>query len=707
MSGIGGEIFVDEARELLEEVENSLLALERAADDPEQVATLFRALHTLKGSGAMFGFEDIAALAHEMETVFEEVRAGRLAVSADLIDLALNALDHLRALVALAAGEDRQRPDGKGLLARIREFSGVRPAADARAAAPAPAPAQADASLKTYRIRFRPPVDIFQRGLNPLGFLRELYHLGECLAVVQTGEIPDLDAFDPQHCYLFWDLILTTAAGLDAIRDIFIFIEDGGRLTITLIDEEGWLENAADYKRLGEILVEREDLATQELEQVLQERKRLGESLVEAGLVDSSRVGSALVEQQRIQELRRRRQEDSGTKSLRVSSDKLDQLVNLVGELVTIQARLSQTSHNRDDPDLVSVAEEVERLTWALRDQVLNIRMLPIGTTFGSFRRMVRDLGAELGKEVELVTGGGETELDKTVLERLNDPLAHLIRNCIGHGLESPGERLDAGKPRIGRVQLSARHAGPIVQVRISDDGRGLDCRRIRAQAVASGLLAPETELSEKELFNLIFLPGFTTAGEVTNLSGRGVGMDVVRQAVDGLRATIDIASRPGHGTTFTIELPLTLAIIDGLLVDIGGENFVLPLSAVEECIELKQEERKKSGSRNLVYLRDELIPFIRLRERFGIPGAAPEIEQIVIAAFEKRRVGFVVDAVVGENQTVIKPLGRLYREARGLSGATILGDGSVALILDLPQLMQMEELAEDALIGAFAGGKD
>jgi two-component system, chemotaxis family, sensor kinase CheA len=704
MSGVGGEIFVDEARELLAEVESALLALERDAEDPELVATLFRALHTLKGSGAMFGFDDIATVAHEMETVFEQVRSGSLAVSAELVDLGLLALDHLRTLVGLAAGEAREHPDVVGLLARIGAFSGR--SAKGEPLIPAARAIGSDL-LRTYRIRFHPPADIFQRGLNPLGFLHELYALGDCLAVVQTGEIPDLQAFDPQRCYLFWDLILTTAADHDAIRDIFIFIEDGCRLNISLIDEEGWPENAADYKRLGEILVERGDLATRDLEQVLRERKRLGESLVEAGLVDSSRVGSALAEQQRIQELRRQRQEGGTAKSLRVNSEKLDQLVDLVGELVTIQARLSQTSLRSHDPDIAAVAEEVERLTWALRDQVLNIRMLPIGTTFGNFRRMVRDLGAELGKEVELVTGGGETELDKTVLERLNDPLAHLIRNCIGHGIESPTERLEAGKSRTGRIQLFASQVGSNVQVQISDDGRGLDSRRIRAQAVASGLLAPEAELNEKELFELIFIPGFTTTAEVTSVSGRGVGMDVVRQAVDGLRATIDIASTPGKGTTFTMELPLTLAIIDGLLVDIGGENFVLPLSAVEECIELKQEERKKSGSRNLVYLREELIPFIRLRERFGIPGEAPEIEQIVIATLEKRRVGFVVDSVVGENQTVIKPLGRLYREARGLSGATILGDGSVALILDLPQLVQMEEIAEDALIGAFAGRKD
>jgi two-component system, chemotaxis family, sensor kinase CheA len=705
MSAAGGELFIDEARELLEKVENDLLALEGAADDPEQVATLFRALHTLKGAAAMYGCEEIAAVAHEMETLFEQVRAGRLAVGAALIDLSLHALDHLKVLVARAAGEDRQCTDVPALLVRIRDFSGQRPATET--ALPAPVAPPSGGSLRSYRIRFSPPADIFQRGLNPLGFLHQLYALGECLAVVQTGELPELGELDPQRCYLFWDLILTTAADVDTIRDIFIFIEDGCRLTITLIDEESWPENPADYKRLGEILVERGDLAPEDLEQILRERKRLGESLVEAGLVDGNRVGSALAEQQRIQELRRQRQEGGGTKSLRVNAEKLDHLVNLVGELVTIQARLSQTSLGRNDPELVSVAEEVERLTWALRDQVLNIRMLPIGTTFGNFRRMVRDLGAELGKEVELVTAGGETELDKTVLERLHDPLAHLIRNCIGHGIESPAERLAAGKANPGRIYLSAHHAGSTVQVQVKDDGRGLDREGIRAKAMASGLLAPETEMGERELFELIFAPGFTTAATVTNVSGRGVGMDVVRQAVDGLRARIDVASTPGKGTTFTIELPLTLAIIDGLLVNIGGGSYVLPLSAVEECIELKRQERKKSGSRNLVFLRDELIPFIRLRERFGIPGEAPEIEQIVIATFEERRIGFVVDSVVGENQTVIKSLGRLYREARGLSGATILGDGSVALILDLPQLVQMEEIAEGSLTGAFAGGRD
>ncbi|MEJ2699809.1 MAG: chemotaxis protein CheW, partial [Desulfuromonadales bacterium] len=465
----------------------------------------------------------------------------------------------------------------------------------------------------------------------------------------------------------------------------------------------GLLDNEGDYKRLGEILVERGDLLPEDLQGVLGKNSRIGEILIQKKLVDGVKVESALVEQQRVQGIRRRRQSAAAVSSIRVKSEKLDHLVDLIGELVTVQARLSQTSLSRNDPDLVSIAEEVERLTWALRDQVLNIRMLPIGTTFGNFRRMVRDLAAELGKEVELVTGGGETELDKTVLERLNDPLAHLIRNCIGHGIESPSERLEAGKPKAGRIHLSACHSGSNVQVQVRDDGKGLDRQAIREKAVASGLLAPEAEISEKDLFDLIFAPGFTTTAEVTNVSGRGVGMDVVRQAVDGLRATIDIASTPGRGTTFTFELPLTLAIIDGLLVNIGGGNFVLPLSAVEECIELRREESRKGSSRNLVYLRGELIPFIRLRERFRISGEEPEIEQIVIARFDNRRIGFVVDFVVGENQTVIKSLGRLYREVRGLSGATILGDGSVALILDLPQLVQMEEAEEEVRTETFA----
>ncbi len=373
--------------------------------------------------------------------------------------------------------------------------------------------------------------------------------------------------------------------------------------------------------------------------------------------------------------------------SLRVKSDRLDKLVNLVGEMVTVQARLSQFANGRVDAELMSVAEEVERLTWDLRDQVLTIRMLPIGGTFTKFRRLVRDLGAELGKDVILVSEGGETELDKTVIDQLNDPLVHLVRNSIGHGIESPAVRKAIGKSAKGRITLSAKHSGANVVLTVADDGAGLDVERIRAKAIEKGMISDHAELTEREVHALIFEPGFSTATEVSNVSGRGVGMDVVRQAIDALRGSIEVISEAGKGTTFSVKLPLTLAIIDGLLIDIAADHYVLPLSSVEECIELTRDESEQTHGRNLVKIRGEIVPYVRLRDEFRINGQRPDIEQIVIANLGGFRVGFVVDHVVGEHQTVIKNLGRMYQDVDGISGATILGDGRVALILDLPQL--------------------
>ncbi len=376
-------------------------------------------------------------------------------------------------------------------------------------------------------------------------------------------------------------------------------------------------------------------------------------------------------------------------------SSKLDSLVNLVGELVTMQARLSQIADDREDADLLSIAEQVEQLTWEMRDEILNIRMIPIGTTFSKFNRLARDLSQELGKDVELVTRGAETELDKTVIERLNDPLVHIIRNCIDHGIEPPEVRRKADKPPKGTVTLSAVHSGANVVVEVHDDGRGLDKEHIRRRAVEMGLVPADGDITDKELAAYIMAPGFSTADSVTNVSGRGVGMDVVKQAIDELRGDIEVTSQRGKGTTFTIKLPLTLAIIDGLLVQISDEHFVLPLSSVEECIELTKRDIRHEHGRDLAKVRGELIPYIRLRNHFEITTEPPEIEQIVIAQVDGQQIGFVVDHVVGEHQTVIKSLGRLYRGVSGLSGATILGDGTVALILDLQHLFRSAENEE------------
>jgi two-component system chemotaxis sensor kinase CheA len=683
------DTFREEALELLGELEIALLELEEQPRDCDAVDRVFRVLHTIKGSGAMAGFEAVAAVAHEIETVFERVRSGEMAASRELVSQTLAARDRLKTMVE--AGGDAQFADH--VAATVAIFSGFLPReGSSPSIGHASGVSRLSADAVTYRIRFRPQPEIFRRGINPAGLLRELAHLGDCRVVAQIDAIPPLAEIDPELCYLYWDAILTTDAGENAIRDVFIFVEDDSEVTIEAIDLP---EATSEARRLGEILVERGDLSLAALQCALMERKRLREVLREKGLVDGGKIDSALAEQEQVEKVRRQRQALETTGSIRVRSDKLDSLVDLVGELVTVQARLSQLAAGGDDARLLAVAEDVERLTWQMRDQVLGIRMLPIGSSFGKFRRLVRDLSAELGKEVELRTEGAETELDKTLIDRLYDPLVHLIRNSIGHGIEPPSVRQAAGKPPRGRIRLAASHCGPNVLLRIGDDGGGLDRSAIKTRAAAMGLVPAGAELTDKETLALVFLPGLSTAASVTSISGRGVGMDVVKQAIEEMRGSIEIDSRPGEGTTFTVRLPLTLAIIDGLLVRIGADQFVLPLSSVEECIELKRAESAGARERRLVQVRGEIVPFIRLREQFGVGGEPPQIEQVVITEAEGQRIGFVVDQVIGSHQTVIKSLGRMCREVAGLSGATILGDGTVALILDVPRLVQEAEQVE------------
>jgi two-component system chemotaxis sensor kinase CheA len=673
--------FVEEARELLAELESSLLELEERPDDQELVGSIFRAMHTIKGSGAMFGFDDIAAFTHEVETVYDRVREGELPVTTQLINLTLHAKDRIRFMLEGGTAEGPAPEEIVGAFQALLDT----PVPKQEKSHEAPQAPSQEGQRTTYRVRFVPSRDIFLLGTNPLLLLDELRSLGECDIVAQLGDIPSLEEINPEECYVGWDIVLTTDRYINAIKDVFIFVEDHCELIIDEVEPD---------EKLGEILIERGDVGREELGKALSEQKRLGEILVEKGLTTSEKVESALAEQQHVRKAKAQTK-DEGISSIRVPSNKLDVLVNLVGELVTVQARLSQTASLLQNAELAAVAEEVERLTAELRDNTLNIRMLPIGTTFGRFKRLIRDLSQELKKEIEMTTEGAETELDKTVIERLNDPLVHLIRNCIDHGIEKPEEREASGKPRVGTIHLSAVHSGASVVIKIADDGKGLDRDAIRTKAIDTGLVSSTTELTDKEIFGFIFHPGFSTAKEVTNISGRGVGMDVVRRAIDDLRGSIEVASERGKGTTVTIKLPLTLAIVEGLLVEVGEGNFILPLSIVEECIELTREDEAKLHGRNIANIRGEIVPYIRLRSEFDIKGEPPFIEQIVVTGVNGSRIGFVVDKVIGDHQTVIKNLGKFYEDVEVVSGATILGDGTLALILDAGKLASDVESRE------------
>jgi len=686
--------FREEAFELLGKLEEHLLELEDQPLNGELINAAFRAIHTVKGSAAMFGFDAVSKFAHEMETALDLCRNGTLSITKDFIGLSLKGRDHLRKLLEfeLEPPEDIVH-DGESLLQRFIDFAGKAkvPAAPPKETLPKPTPKSVEMQTKTYRIAFTPAKGIFKNGTKVLNLIEELSKLGIADLFPRMSRLPKLEEMEPESCYIWWEVFLTAAVDENAIRDIFIFVEDLSELKIEVVAEG----DDGETKRLGDILVERGDVSPGDITDALDSQKKLGEVLVENKVISAPQVESALVEQEHMKKLHDR--SEMTASSIRVASEKLDSLVDLVGELVTLQARLAQTSLDIADPVLASVSEQFERLISQLRDNAMSIRMLPIGSTFNKYRRLVRDLSQELGKEVDLVTEGADTELDKTVIEKLGDPLVHIIRNSVDHGIELPDARERAGKPREGVIKLIAHHSGAYVLIIVSDDGKGLDREGIRAKAVERGLLAPGQDMTDQELYNVVFEPGFSTAKKVTNVSGRGVGMDVVKREIDSLGGSVQLSSEQNAGMSVTLKIPLTLAIIEGLLVHIGREYFVVPLSAVDGCIEIRSEELRGMGERRIISYRDEIVPFIRLRSFFDFDAASggdgeyperePEIEQMVIASAQEYRVGLVVDQVLGNFQTVIKPLGRMYRDVDGLSGATILGDGTVALILDVNRL--------------------
>ena len=655
--------FLLEAEDLLTQIEDIVLDLGKQADDGEAIGRLFRAFHTIKGSGAMFGFESVASFTHHIENALDKVRNGEARVTAQLIQLILASRDQITELLeqpqssALTPGAER-------IIAEVRDFLGeshqsAKPVTVAVAQAPA---AAAVSQGITWLVSFVPPQGIVVSGLEPTLLLRDLRSLGACEVLTHLQAVPSLQELEVERCYLSWEIRLTTDRGLDAIKDVFIFVEDESKLSITALAAlaVGSTTSAvAAVAAPGKV----ESLPTPGRVAPAAE----SELSVAAGV---SKRSSA---------------KDS---SVRVPADKLDRLVNLVGELVMNQSRLAQVAARLGDADLAGPAEAIERLVGELRDSVLGIRMMPIGTTFSRFKRLVHDLSKDLGKEVELVTEGADTELDKTVLDQLGDPLVHLIRNSLDHGIESPERRTASGKPAKGTLRLTASHEGSHVVVSIHDDGKGLDTDAIRTKAIEKGLISPDQVLSERETFALIFLPGFSTAKQVTAVSGRGVGMDVVKRQIDALRGGIQIESTRGVGTTIHLTLPLTLAIIDGLLVELDGDQFIIPMSVVTENVELQRSERSRHNGRNTIAVRGELIPYLRLRELFEIGGEEPEIEKIVIARHDGQRIGLVVDRVLGSHQTVIQSLGRFYKHIEVCSGATIMGNGRVALIFDLSGLI-------------------
>nr|WP_241264284.1 chemotaxis protein CheA [Bowmanella dokdonensis] len=675
------ETFIDEAGEHLAALESALLELENNPGNTDHINLAFRAMHTIKGSAGMVGFDHLSYFTHHLENLFDELRAGRLQLDQDIIQLVLNSRDHIETLLGYPAPSADLMAISETILAKIKLHLPEQPSA--RETSTQEAPSKRSEIVQLYRITLLPCANAFREGFDLLPVIRELGGLGNCQVSTYLNQDYAACEFDPESCYLQSTMLLSTDAGENAIQEVFIFVQDDWQIQVEVLPEdEAW--------RVGELLVSQGVLSDKALKDWLESQPKTGQRLSESGLAEPEQVERALSEQRYIRQQQQQKQQEE--QNLKVPQRKLDALMDQVGELVILQASLDQLALEREDDRLNTLAEELSRLANGLRDIAFDIRMLPIGSTFGRFRRLVRDLSKDLGKAVELETQGADTELDKVVLDKLVDPLVHILRNSLDHGIETPQVRLGQGKTETGTLKLSAYHHQGQILIEISDDGAGLNRDRILKKAQERGLVSPSAPLDDKDIYQLIFEPGFSTADTISDVSGRGVGMDVVRSSIEALQGKVALDSEPGKGTRIRIMLPMTLSIIEGLMVSVAGQKFVIPLNQVEECIETSASELSNKNATRLIRHREQLVPSLRLRESFALQGTQPPIEQTVIVRTGDSLLGVTVDEVIGNYQTVIRNLGKLYRDTPGVMGATILGDGGIAMILDLAQLTQATE---------------
>lgn len=664
--------FVSECRELLNDMESSLLQVSLSGDVQACVNAVFRAAHTIKGSAGLFGLDAIVAFTHVAESLLDEVRAGQVRLSEELVQVLLRTCDHMHNLVdAVEQGRADALPasvqaQGEALVAQMQMHM------VAAEASLNEAPTQlAQPSPQQWHIAVHFGPSVLQNGMDPLSFLRYLASLGRVVHVDMRSEhVPSLLELDAEQCYLGFVVHLESASSQADIEGVFEFVRDDCQLCVTPLSPQvpacspsGDVASACGSLQCtpGPNCTSAADVPVAICPAAVS-KELVSEAVVVASSRNTARGADA--------------------QTVRVDAHKLDRLIDLVGELIIASAGATEVARSLRQPELLEANITLGGLVEQVRDQALQLRMVKIGATFNRFQRVVHDVARELGKDIVLEVSGEDTELDKTVVEKIADPLTHLVRNAMDHGIESAHERVRSGKPAQGTVRLNAYHDSGHIAIEISDDGGGLNRERILAKGVERGLVEPGRNLSDREVWNLIFEPGFSTAEQVTNLSGRGVGMDVVKSNITALRGTVELHSVPGQGTTVQVRLPLTLAIINGFQVRVGNSTFVVPLDVVEECVEYTGGQRH-----NYTDLRGSVLPFVSLREHFALHGSSSARPNIVVIAHGSQRFGLLVDELLGEAQTVIKPLSKLFSQVQGVSGTSILGNGQIALILDIPAL--------------------
>ena len=709
------DAFFEESADHLATMEEGLLNLEQHPDDLDLLNRIFRAAHSIKGNSGMFGFTAVGQFTHKMETLLDRLRTGQLFVTPAIADVLLRSTDCLSSLLEAARGGATPDPD---TIAKLEEELASASGAQASPAEPGQGPASAQSSVnqssggRHFRIRWTPPSWLFQRGLDPIQMIKELEDLGTLDSrTLDLSGLPAFDVLDSECCYLSWIFDLETTKDKLVVESVFDFVKDEGALTISestvsscefqvsssipkCETSNSKQETSGDEpKPLGEILVETGVVSRETLDHALAQQKRVGEILIEQHAATPQQISQALQKQA---EGATHAKKGADTASIRVDTAKIDKLINLVGELVITQSMLSDLSVRFEMSQLAVLLERVaqlERNTREIQERVMGIRMLPIGSAFSRFPRLVRDLSGKSGKKIQLVLSGEETELDKTVIESIGDPLTHLVRNSADHGLEPPDERLASDKPELGTIRLNAFHEGGSICITVEDDGRGLNRDKILAKAIKSGLVSEQEKLTDDQIWPLIFKPGFSTAEKVTDVSGRGVGMDVVKRNIEALGGTVSIKTALGKGTIFTLKLPLTLAIIEGMTVRVGRDTYIVPLLSILESIQPKAEAIKTLvGKGELINVRGTYLPMMRMYEVFSLQPEYTEPTKAILLILETEgeRVAVMVDEILGQQQVVIKSMEQNFRKVDGVAGATILGDGTVGFILDVRGLLEI-----------------
>ena len=687
--------FVEEANDNVAAIEEALFELENDPENLEIIERLFRSMHTIKGSGAMFGFNDLSHFTHNLETLYDLVRNGTLKINKDIISLTFESLDYIRQLLDLGEGtlsdpDDIQRQ--KDYIAKITKYfpAGqqltLSSAQKAALAAQQAAQQAAESGPKNYLVTFAPFESLLNNGTNPLFMLDDLTALGKYETLAFTGEIPALADFKPLDLKVKWQVILNTEESVNDIKDVFIFVEDECRMDISELPGG---DIVGDKEKLPGIIAKALESQTElKAEDFASFKAAPQPAPAQPQPAQGTAQTAQPAQKPASKPAAKPAHQDNKISSIRVNSDKIDELVNAVSELVTMQSMLDLAAAKIDNPNLSSIAEQMEKITRQLRENSFSISLIPLQGELIQFQRLVRDLCNKLGKQMEFVVEGGDIELDKNIIDHLKDPLMHMIRNSGDHGIGTPEERIAAGKNPQGTILLKAFYSGSNVIVQLSDDGKGMDPQRIFNKAVEKGIIDPSAKLSKKEILNLIFASGFSTAKVVSDVSGRGVGMDVVKSKIAEIRGEVSIDSEVGKGTTFTLELPLTLSIIDGLLSKINGEQYVFPLSNVERILQPKEVKMNENGMGNFFEYAGEQMKLIDLKEVFYGNKSDIDDGKILIVGQGDKRVGMLVDIVVGEYQIVVKPMGRFMRNVDMISGASVMGDGTLSLVIDPGRLM-------------------